>query len=380
MQTDERVGVLLGDLLDLDATLGREHEERLLCASVEGQREVVLARDVGGALDPEPPHDVAVDVHPEDRLGLRGGVRGVICELDPARLAAPAGEHLGLDDDLAADLLARPSAPRRPSARAGPPRRGFRSGRTAACPGTRRDPRRRTLAIGGALGSLTASHAQRDRPGERPDDGLLQGLPDLDEVERGKRTTVQHAHEHGVDGYPVALPLLADARARSGSRALGRRGRRTRPARGAAPAPSRLPRSCRSGPRAPTRSSVRARAWSSSRTPSPPGPLVVNTCADRLDRSSPPKVYSNPASPVTVRAARLKCAAKHARVRLAEVRRLRGPASRARDRPSAAGSSARSPGRPAGSPSSDRPAAASATPAQHNRAPAASASSADLRR
>ena len=43
VEPDERVGILLRDLLDLDAALRREHEERLLRAAVERDREVVLA-------------------------------------------------------------------------------------------------------------------------------------------------------------------------------------------------------------------------------------------------------------------------------------------------------------------------------------------------
>ena len=49
--------------------------------------------------------DVAADVEPEDVAGLLLGVRRVVGELDAARLAAPAGQHLGLDDDLPAELL-----------------------------------------------------------------------------------------------------------------------------------------------------------------------------------------------------------------------------------------------------------------------------------
>ena len=66
VQARERVRVLLGDLLDLDAALGREHEQRLLLAAVEGDREVVLLGDVRGLLDPELLDDVAPDVEPED--------------------------------------------------------------------------------------------------------------------------------------------------------------------------------------------------------------------------------------------------------------------------------------------------------------------------
>ena len=50
---------------------------------------------------------MAADVEPEDLLRLLLRVGGVVGELDPARLAAPAGQHLRLDDDLAAELLGR---------------------------------------------------------------------------------------------------------------------------------------------------------------------------------------------------------------------------------------------------------------------------------
>jgi hypothetical protein len=99
VQADERLRALLGDLLDLDAALRREHEERLLRAAVERDREVVLLRDVRGLLDPELADDVPADVEAEDLAGLLLGVGGALGELHAARLAAAAGEHLGLDDD-----------------------------------------------------------------------------------------------------------------------------------------------------------------------------------------------------------------------------------------------------------------------------------------
>ena len=67
----ERIGALGRNLLDLDAALGREHQERLTGAAVERDRQVVLARDLRGRLDPEPPYDVAADVEPEDLAGPR---------------------------------------------------------------------------------------------------------------------------------------------------------------------------------------------------------------------------------------------------------------------------------------------------------------------
>ena len=107
VEPDERVRVLLRDLLDLDAALRREHEERLLRAAVEGDGEVVLALDVRRLLDPERADDVAVDVEAEDVARLRLGVGGIVGELDAAGLAAAAGQHLRLDDDGAAELLGR---------------------------------------------------------------------------------------------------------------------------------------------------------------------------------------------------------------------------------------------------------------------------------
>ena len=96
-----------GYLLDVDPALGREHEERLLHAAIERQREVVLPLDVRGELDPEPPDDVAADVHAEDRFRMYLGLVGSGGELDAAGLAAPAGQHLGLDDDRSTELLGR---------------------------------------------------------------------------------------------------------------------------------------------------------------------------------------------------------------------------------------------------------------------------------
>ena len=66
VQPDERVRRRRRDLLDVDPALRREHEQRLLRAAVERDREVVLLRDVRRLLDPEPADDVAADVEAED--------------------------------------------------------------------------------------------------------------------------------------------------------------------------------------------------------------------------------------------------------------------------------------------------------------------------
>src|SRR5262249_56689820 len=88
VESRERVGVLLCHLLDLDATLRREHEQRLLRAAVERDREVVLLRDVGRALDPELAHDVPANVEPKDVTRLLLCVIGAVREPDAAGLAA----------------------------------------------------------------------------------------------------------------------------------------------------------------------------------------------------------------------------------------------------------------------------------------------------
>ena len=99
-------GSRLGDLFDVDTAFRREHEERLLLAAVERDREVVLALDVGGLLDPDTANDVPLNVHAEDVSGAGLGVVRALGELDSAGLSAATGEHLRLHDDLAAELPA----------------------------------------------------------------------------------------------------------------------------------------------------------------------------------------------------------------------------------------------------------------------------------
>ncbi len=101
------VGVLLGDLLDLDAALRRQHPEVQLGAAVERERRVVLLGDVARLLDPDHLDDVALDVHPEDRVGVRADLVGVGSELDAAGLAPAAHLHLGLHHDRVAEGVGR---------------------------------------------------------------------------------------------------------------------------------------------------------------------------------------------------------------------------------------------------------------------------------
>ena len=98
-------GFGLGDRLDLHAALGAEHQQVLLRGAVERVRGVVLLADVAGVLDPDPLHEVALDVHPDDVPGVQADLVGVVGQLDAAGLAAATDLHLRLDDDRVAGHL-----------------------------------------------------------------------------------------------------------------------------------------------------------------------------------------------------------------------------------------------------------------------------------
>ena len=68
---------------------------------------VVLVLDRGPRVDEHAARHVAVDLEAEDVLGVRGGLVRRVGELDAAGLHPAAGQHLGLDHDRAADVLAR---------------------------------------------------------------------------------------------------------------------------------------------------------------------------------------------------------------------------------------------------------------------------------
>ena len=111
MALDQRLGVLLGDGLDVHAALGGDHRQQLLLAAVEDHRGVVLRRDVRAALDPDlvdaegPLAARPTNVHAEDRVCVCARLLGVLGDLDPARLAAAADQDLGLDRARVADPL-----------------------------------------------------------------------------------------------------------------------------------------------------------------------------------------------------------------------------------------------------------------------------------
>ena len=99
------VGVLLGDLLDVDAAHVGEEHHRLLAGPVPDDAGVVLLRDLGLRVDEDAARHVAVDLELEDLGGVRLGLLGGVGELDPAGLHPAAGQDLRLDHGRAADLL-----------------------------------------------------------------------------------------------------------------------------------------------------------------------------------------------------------------------------------------------------------------------------------
>ena len=100
---DDGIRVRRSDMLDLDPTLGRAHEQDPALGPIEDGGEVELLHDVRGRADQDLADRHALDVHAEDAAGDLGGLVRARCELHPAGLAATAHQDLGLDDDLAAD-------------------------------------------------------------------------------------------------------------------------------------------------------------------------------------------------------------------------------------------------------------------------------------
>ena len=115
VQRLDRVGVLLGGLLDLDAAFGGGDEGDRLARAVDQHRQVQLLGDVGGlghqhAVDRQRHAGGLVGLHlrAEHALGVLAHLVVGLGELDAAGLAAAAGVDLGLDDpEVAADGLRR---------------------------------------------------------------------------------------------------------------------------------------------------------------------------------------------------------------------------------------------------------------------------------
>ncbi len=100
-------------LLDLDAALGRAHQQDPAGGPIEHRRQVELLDDVGGRRDQDLADRDALDVHAQDGAGDQLGLLGEPGQLDAAGLASAADQHLGLDHDL---LGTRPRRTARPTA------------------------------------------------------------------------------------------------------------------------------------------------------------------------------------------------------------------------------------------------------------------------
>ncbi len=98
MPAPDLLGLLLGDLLDVDAPDRREDHHRLLADPVPHDPGVVLLLDGSLGIDQYPAWHVPAYLQGQDVARVRFGLLGRVGELDPAGLHAPPGEHLGLDD------------------------------------------------------------------------------------------------------------------------------------------------------------------------------------------------------------------------------------------------------------------------------------------
>ena len=101
------VGVLFGDLFDVDPAHVREEHHRPLRPAVPEHRGVVLLLDLGLRVDEHADRHVAADLELEDLGGVRLGLLGAVGELDPAGLHPPAGQDLRFDHGRARDPLGR---------------------------------------------------------------------------------------------------------------------------------------------------------------------------------------------------------------------------------------------------------------------------------
>ena len=80
------VGVLLGDLLDVDPAHVGEQQERALGGAVPDHARVVLLLDLGLRVDQHAAGHVAVDLELQDVLGVTLGLVGGVGELHAAGL------------------------------------------------------------------------------------------------------------------------------------------------------------------------------------------------------------------------------------------------------------------------------------------------------
>src|SRR5699024_4293553 len=89
-------GILRGDFLDLDATLGGNHRNRPSRTAVHRHAHVEFVDEIDGGFDEHALDGIAFEVHSENGIGGFAGFVFVFGEFDPAGLAAPADVDLCL--------------------------------------------------------------------------------------------------------------------------------------------------------------------------------------------------------------------------------------------------------------------------------------------
>ena len=105
MQATHALGVLLVDLFDVDTAHVAEEHHGFLGRPVPDDTRVVLLLELGLRIDEHPARHVAVDLEPQNLLGVVGGLVGSVGELDAARLHPSTGKDLRLDHGRPADPL-----------------------------------------------------------------------------------------------------------------------------------------------------------------------------------------------------------------------------------------------------------------------------------
>ena len=105
VQFDDRIRISFGYGFNLHTALSGQHQEMLLGGTIQGEACVVLLIDVGGLFDPDPLHEMTLNVHPQNVGGVGTSLIDVVGELDAAGFAATAHLYLSFNHDRVSDAL-----------------------------------------------------------------------------------------------------------------------------------------------------------------------------------------------------------------------------------------------------------------------------------
>jgi hypothetical protein len=111
VQAPQRIGARPGQLLDVDAALGRDHREVGPARAIQQHRRVELALDGQKLLDEDPRDVVVLELRGEHALRLALGLVGRVDQHDAAAPSAPTDLDLHLDDRRPAELDAGVASP-----------------------------------------------------------------------------------------------------------------------------------------------------------------------------------------------------------------------------------------------------------------------------